>query len=102
MSSITPKQREKMRHALGLDMAPQPYRNRYATQPNDLDWEALVAGGWAAVAARTKHQIIYGVTDEGLDAIGVRALGGLEPNERYRAGQTYCPNQATSQERSDG
>lgn len=95
---ITERQRDKMCNALGLNMSAQPYRNRYASIGGDPDWDALVASGWAVVAARSNTQTIYGVTDEGLDMLGVRALGGLEPNERYRAMQTYCPDDPQSQE----
>jgi hypothetical protein len=89
---MSPEQKRKMMHALGLDWSERPYRNRYATIGlGDSDWDDLVERGLAVVAHRTKSQTIYGVTDEGISALGVMVLDGLEPSERYSAKTSPAP-----------
>lgn len=98
-------ERARMRHALGLDQADKPYRNRYATMRGSDDvwlWDGLVHRGLAVVSARTLTQVIFGVTDEGIAALGVMPLDGLEPNERYKAFGTYSTATASGDQRTEG
>lgn len=48
MTTITNRQREILRHALGLDRADEPYRDRYCAafdSPEEADCERLVQLG---------------------------------------------------------
>jgi hypothetical protein len=58
METLTPRERELARHALGLDgRRKRSYRNRYfidATTPTGLAWLAMVARGLAEIEPRPK------------------------------------------------
>jgi len=85
MTPLSPAERKNMRHALGLDVADAPYRNRFVSYGADEIWEGLVARGLAVCPPfPTKtQQRLYAVTDRGMAALGVAPLDGLEPSERY-------------------
>lgn len=88
LTPIPDAQRQLMRHALGVDRAQRPYRNRYISRGRMADWEALIERGYAVRAPfDTKtDQILYAVTDEGIAALGIALLpSDLEPSERYHA-----------------
>lgn len=69
MNQITERQRQLLRHALGLNIADEPYRNWFASGAKDLpDWEALVAAGLAKRAKRTLYEN-FQVTDDGRAAV---------------------------------
>ena len=86
--SVFPHERKLMEHALGLDQAKRPYRNRYITLGAHPVWDSLVVRGLAAnppLDTKT-DQVLYAVTDEGISALGIALLADdLEPNERYSA-----------------
>lgn len=88
---ISDAERKLMRHALGLEMAERPYRNRYITRGPHAEWDALVARGLAAnppIDTKT-DQRLYAVTDEGIATLGIALMpDDLEPNERYTACDT--------------
>jgi len=87
---LTDVERQLMRHALGLAQHDRVYRNRYVAGAEMPEWEALVERGLAArppFDTRTT-QVLYAVTDEGIEALGVGLLpDDLEPSERYTARQ---------------
>ena len=72
---MTPRQREIIRHALGLDRARQSYRNHYVTGPGTDDFgdcEALVAAGMMRCHEPSElsgGDFIYVVTAEGREAV---------------------------------
>ena len=80
---MTPRQREIIRHALGLDRARQSYRNHYVTGPGTDDFgdcEALVAAG--LMQRRPGHPLsggdpIYWVTESGRAALA--SADGIAP-----------------------
>lgn len=66
---ITAEQRDMMRHALGLDRQPKPYRNNYCAGDADIPaWEDLVAKGLAVLLRKPEQGWagpVYGVTEAG-------------------------------------
>jgi len=104
---ITENERALMRHALGLDQADRPYRNRYVAAGAHETWDALVSRGLAAnppLDTKTQQRL-YAVTDEGIAALGVALMpDDLAPNERYRAEQSQtaqAPKQAIDGDSTD-
>jgi hypothetical protein len=62
---ITDRQRHLLRHALGLNIADEPYRNWFSCGRKDLpDWEALVDKGYAYREKSTLYEN-FKVTDTG-------------------------------------
>ena len=78
MTSIDDKQRDILRHALGVGRGPAGWRNHFVTGPGSNDYadcEALVAAG--LMTKRRGCQLsggdsVYRVTDAGHDVLVVR------------------------------
>lgn len=74
----TRKQREMMEHAIGhpAPRGSKPgWRNRYCTDGDDPDWNALVAAGLAVKreSAMLSHgQVWFFVTDAGFAELGLK------------------------------
>ncbi len=80
---MTDRQREILRHALGLDRGGVAYRDHYCASPSSLDYddcEALVAGG--LMERRIGAYSIYFVTTNGRQAL----LGGPDVASVNRGG----------------
>lgn len=83
---ISNEERQAMRHALGLDVAREPYRNRYIAGRMDPIWEELVRRRLAVkFVIPGVEGTTYGVTDEGIAEVGNFVLDRLEPSERFKA-----------------
>lgn len=99
--AITEAQRENMHHALGLDNdmrdGAQPYRNFFWTDADSVDgetWAPLVAAGLAWQSKPQKgfgDMCMFAVTDDGLQALGITDLSGLEPRERFKGRPATAP-----------
>lgn len=80
VTALTPKQIQKMRHALGLDspysevrgpaVPYKAFRNHYYT-PVDSDWELLVDSGLAISRkdSTIPTNIIYNLTPKGIEVV---------------------------------
>lgn len=79
-----------MQHALGIKGPPPwaPYRNRYITKPGGeawAIWERLEADGFACKYEAVDGDLVWAVTDEGIEQLGIDDLSGLEARERHTA-----------------
>lgn len=88
VGEVTKLQRKLMHHALGLDNAKRPYRNRYyvhAEGPSVKEWDALTADGLAAKGEWPPRGFMFAVTDAGISALGIPLshLGNLDAAERF-------------------
>lgn len=71
-AGLTNEQREKMRHALGLNRKARFYRNHYHAAVNSPDadlWAELVGLGYAALVNVENNLILFTVTDAGRAAL---------------------------------
>ena len=70
---MTPRQKEILEHALGLNYRKKSYRNRFATAPDCDHWndvQALVGAGLMREGRTLPGGLIYFyVTPAGLDAL---------------------------------
>lgn len=67
---MTPREKEVIRHALGLTISDTEYRNYFVAGPKDVDvWDGLVAQGFAERGAPTKGWKVFHVTDAGREAV---------------------------------
>lgn len=55
----TPRQIELMRHALGLNYKPAPWRDYFAAEADNADCLALVAGGFMKVGRAIPGGLVY-------------------------------------------
>lgn len=75
MRHLTKEERHLMRHALGLTLTKNSYRNRFATSGRDEAWEGLCAIGAADRDPNSKSTMwVYWVTRDGCSAV-------IEPDE---------------------
>lgn len=72
-SPITPEQRRKLCHALGIDCAcVEPTRNFYAEDPDDPDMNALVGLGYMQQGKTIPGRLVYfHVTEAGRNLLAV-------------------------------
>lgn len=72
---ITKEQRSVMEHALGLNYKKKPYRNRYYTSSDNLQWLSLVSSGLAEQGGGWSEGMCYfRVTFAGAKAIFTKPM----------------------------
>ncbi|AQT85672.1 hypothetical protein ERICIV_00870 [Paenibacillus larvae subsp. larvae] len=70
MNEITEKQREEMKHALGLNYSDEPTRNYFYTDSNDTAWNDLVKKGLARKRNGWDDESSYfHLTDKGISMV---------------------------------
>lgn len=70
MTTLTKRETELLRHALGLNRGKVTYRNRFLAAPHDADrWRSLVERGYAAEGAPTNLGIWFWATRKGFEAV---------------------------------
>ncbi len=79
---MTPRERHIVRHALGLDRKPKPYRNNFVAEWGTVDCHVLidmVAKGWATERrySMTREMSVFQITDAGKAAL--RSALGEKP-----------------------
>jgi hypothetical protein len=82
---LDPKDRVRMRHALGLDLAKVAYRNRYAAVPGTPQaaaFDDLAARGFAERGSDKGGIAHFSLTDAGIEAV-------TEPGEREQCRWVY-------------
>jgi hypothetical protein len=76
--SITADDLDNLRHMLGIDRSPKPYRNYYCAGGDDdvASMERLVEAGFAVKNSRYTLSVgpMYHATLEGARAVGLKAL----------------------------
>lgn len=75
MEELTEKQKEIIQHALGLNRAKKPFRNRFVTGPGSKDFEVLESLEANGCAKRNEHwltggDIFFWITEKGAEAVG--------------------------------
>lgn len=74
--TLTDEHRNILRHMLGLDRSPKPYRNGYVAHPGDKRMQELAAAGLVTLFIGSPECEIYHCTDAG-KAIAVDISKGL-------------------------
>lgn len=83
MRPLTNDERQKMRHALGLDQGSTVYRNRYVSHGRNEAWEGLCAIGAAGREAfGESERWAYWVTHAGYEAV-------REPSDKLDGDTTF-------------